>query len=509
MFSDVYGSSSMLTDLRRMSAVSVSSEKSSTSSLSSTTSSAASFAAASRLEEAADEEDGGGGACVGSAAAAARQRRPRSLSSALGGLERRLSLYGPTPRLASSLPQDQEVQAVNPSTGLASAEPKLDPSTMSTAGALLAGPTMQFLLSGGNPASLIPASARRAFRFRRVNSRSRIASANYTPMSAGGPLSLTRLFAALVLLCTVGVLVAPIPASAIRPHTRSYTAHRPAGTHHHHHASTQDHQIIEAGHLIPLHYSAGMFNGRFGSSHAQYAAQRRSAVVASRQENHAAVLSKLEATKRGAEAVSFEYDPRTDHSTFEFAASAALAPASHEDATNEHRPRTGMDLLDISRGLEAIAAEADTESPVTSQHSKDLVSDSQRTLEKIRRLAAEGHNRHRYASAHSLNHHQQQQRQQQQQPVINSADLSPFARPPPSLAAADLFDPQSVFSQPAGSVAAAAAAAAAMLPPKGGVMMGGVDLIQLGLGNSEIAPFDTGFAGLRGQSFRSHLRSLA
>ncbi|CAD6892452.1 unnamed protein product [Tilletia laevis] len=450
MFTDVYGSSTILADLRRLSTVSTSSESSSVSAASSSQSTA-SFAAGSRLEEAADEED---------AAMVSARRRQRSLSSL--GLEKCLSIYGPAPRLATSPPRDQEAQA-NPSTGEDAKKTNAAGSaSMSTAGAFLAGPTMQYLLSGGNPASLIPSTARRTFRFRRVTSRSRNASSNYTPMSAGGPLSLTRLFAALVLLCTVGVLVAPIPASAIRPHTRSYTVHRPAGTHSSL-LSNRD-QIIEAGHLIPPHYSAGVFNSRAGGGHAQLFAQRR----AERQE-HASFLAQLEEANRGPKAVNFDADHPEE-----------TQPATAR--TNEHRQRTGQDLLAITRGMAAINAEAT----------------SAQSAATIKRLSQAGHDRHRY-------HHLHANLNKLDAEIINSADLSPFAHPPPSLAAADLFDPQSVFSQPA-----AAGAAPSQVLQQHSKLFGAAampEFIELGI--DSVATFDSGFAGLRGHSFRSHLRSLS
>ncbi|KAE8232470.1 hypothetical protein CF326_g2498 [Tilletia indica] len=463
MFTDVYGSSTILADLRRLSTASASSESSSTSASSDSSSqSTSSFAAASRLEEAADEED---------VAMVSARRRQRSLSSL--GLEKCLSIYGPAPRLASSLPRDQEAQA-DPSTGedTKKANPA-DPASMSTAGAFLAGPTMQYLLSGGNPVSLIPASARRTFRFRRVTSRSRNASANFTPMSAGGPLSLTRLFAALVLLCTVGVLVAPIPASAIRPHTRSYTVHRPVGSHVSSFHSRD--QIIEAGHLIPVHYSAGIFNSGAVGGHAQHLAQRRAA-----RQDHASVLAQLGATKRGPEAVYFDYHPEDETST------------TH---SNEHSQRTGQDLLAITRGLAAISAESEsTSTQESTKPSTELVTTSAQSEATIRRLAQAGHNRHR--------HHHPQMMDKLAAADINSADLSPFARPPPSLAAADLFDPQSVFSQPA--AAASPSQIMQQQQPSNYFESTVPEFIELGIDS-----FDTGFAGLRGQSFLSHLRSLS
>ncbi|KAK0550046.1 hypothetical protein OC846_001765 [Tilletia horrida] len=464
MFSDVYGSSSLLADLRRGSAASTTSDSSSASDTSSSSSSSG-FAAAARLEAARDE---------GAEETAATHRRMSAFSGFK--LEKRPSLYGDSPRIASSFPADSEAQGT---AAIRGGETTIVKNTSAvTASTVFAGPTMKYLLSGGNPASLIPNEAKKAFRFRRMTSRSRVTSTNYATMSAGGPLSLPRLFAALVLLCTVGVLVVPIPASAIRPHTRSYSAHGPMGSHHAAHPSHR-HEMIEAGHLIPTHYSAGLFNSRLGGSHAHYLDQRRAADRhgGSFRNHHAAVLSKLGSTKRGPEAIDFEHQPSVEFET----------AVSDQDLHPKH---TGHDLLAINRGMMALSTAAQTNS--SSQTHSELEE------QILTSLPAHTHNRHRYAM-HGIGHsggfqdrHRRLLPEPGAVPVVNSADLSPFARPPPSLAAADLFDPQNVFSQPSGGLPAQA-------------MVGLFDLDAKAL----IESFDTGLGGLRGQGYLSHLRSLS
>ncbi|KAL9934004.1 hypothetical protein V8E36_007086 [Tilletia maclaganii] len=505
MFSDIHDSSSMLTDLRRLSTASQSSEASFASLSSSSSCSSLSsvgFVAASRLEAALgasnmDDDD---------QTTAQRIRPSRSLSSLV--MEKRLSLYGSAPRLASTLPVDQEAQMPLPTRTVgfvdaaAADDLKAEPGNSilnalvgggssvaaSVGTSLFASPTMQYLLSGGNPTSLIPASARRSFRSRRVSSRGRNASANFTPMSAGGPLSMTRLLAALVMLCTVGVLVAPIPAGAIPPHTRSYTSsvatsssYRGRAGHVHPSvgpapAAYQNHDtIIEADHLIPLHYSAGFLSGDVGAAHAHYQQKQQQQLankmtpVSSRGKSsldHAAILAKLAGSSR----------PGGSESTLR----------------HEHPQHTSEDVLAISRGMAAVVEEEE-DGKVAAATTK-----------------------------------------------INDADLSPFAQPPPSLAAADLFDPQGVFSQPflspssrflqeqqnSSPPSAAAMAAFRMMdgapaPFQQQQQEGGGDALPgpgfgLGLGAGNLGLMaessivvDAGFAGMRGQSFRAHLRSLS